>query len=359
MNVRTLTVGVTPPCAVHVGPGAIERLVEIVTPFGARAVLTDARVEALHGERLGVLGAAPRLALEPGEASKDLRGLGRVLDFLAGAGLDRGALLVTFGGGVVSDLGGLAASLYMRGIAVVHAPTTLLAQVDAAIGGKTAVNLRAGKNLAGTFHQPRAVLADTRLLSTLDETDLRSGLGEVVKSALLSGEADLARLERDASRLSARDADALADAVAACVALKARLVAADERELGARRALNLGHTFAHAVEHAAGYGRIPHGVAVAAGLATALRLSRALGLLREAGLPERTEELLARLGLPRGLSDLRSGYGTALAPADLLSAMRLDKKGRGGRPRFVLPAAAGETLLDVEVPERALEQLLG
>lgn len=358
MSVRTVTVDVVPPYAVHVGPGALELLIEIAAPYRTRAVLTDARVEALHGERLGELDGAPRLALEPGEETKDLRGLRHVLDFLAGAGLDRDSLLVTFGGGVTSDLGGLAAALYMRGIAVVHAPTTLLAQVDAAVGGKTAVNLQAGKNLAGTFHQPRAVLADTRVLATLDEDEFRSGLGEVVKSALLAGAEDFARLERDAARLCARDADALADVVGACVTLKARLVAGDEREHGARRALNLGHTFAHAVEQVAGFGRIPHGIAVAAGLAAALRLTRALGLLRDASLPERLEELLAVLELPTGLGDLRSSYGTALPPADLMRVMRLDKKSRAGRPRFVLAAAAGEPLLDVEVPEGALAALL-
>ena len=358
MSVHTLTFEVTPAYAVHVGPGALERLPEVGAPFRARAVLTDTRVEELHGERLGELGAAPRLALEPGEETKDLRGLQHVLDFLAGAGLDRDALLVTFGGGVISDLGGLAASLYMRGIAVVHAPTTLLAQADAALGGKTAVNLRAGKNLAGSLHQPRAVLADTSVLATLDVEDLRSGLGEVVKSALLAGETQLARLERDAPRLLARDADALSDAVAASAALKARLVARDVREQGERRALNLGHTFAHAIEHTAGYGRIPHGVAVAAGLGAALNLARALGVLRDAALPERLGRLLASLELPRGLQELRASYGTPLPAADLMRAMRLDKKGRAGRPRFVLAAAAGEPLLDVEVPEAALAALL-
>lgn len=355
---RTLTVEVAPPYAVHVGAGALAELDRAAAPFAARALLTDTRVEALHGERLGELAAAPRLALEPGEETKDLSGLRHVLDFLAGAGLGRDGLLVTFGGGVVSDLGGLAASLYMRGIAVVHTPTTLLAQVDAAVGGKTAVNLRAGKNLAGTFHQPRAVVCDTSLLATLDEPELRSGLGEVLKAALLAGEDDLARLERDAERLVARDAEALAEAVAAAVALKARTVAADEREGGPRRALNLGHTFAHAIEHVAGYGRVPHGLAVAAGIGLALRLSAELGGLCDAGLPGRVAALGIRLGLPNGLRELRAAHGVALDAGDLRRAMALDKKGRGGLPRFVLLAGAGAPLLDVEVPESALERVL-
>ncbi|HVS17153.1 MAG TPA: 3-dehydroquinate synthase [Planctomycetota bacterium] len=358
MSVRTLRVELSPSYPVHVGAGALALLGEAVARFAACALLTDTRVEALHGERLEGLGAAARLALEPGEDAKDLSGLRHVLDFLAGAGLGRDGLLVTFGGGVVSDLGGLAASLYMRGIAVVHAPTTLLAQVDAAIGGKTGVNLRAGKNLAGTFHQPQAVLCDTSLLATLDEADLRSGLGEVLKSALLAGEADLARLERAAPRLLARDADALAEVVAACVALKARTVAADEREGGPRRALNLGHTFAHAIERAAGYGRVPHGVAVAVGLALALRLSADLGVLRDAELPDRVTALLSGLGLPSSLDALRADYRTELAAIDLEAAMGLDKKGRAGRPRFVLLAAAGEPVLDAEVSPAALPSVL-
>lgn len=358
MSLREVRVEVTPPYVVHVGPGAIDLAAAAAAPFSAWAVLTDTCVEALYGERLGELAGAPRLALEPGEAAKDLGGLGSVLDFLSGAGLDRGSVLVTFGGGVISDLGGLAASLFLRGIAVIHVPTTLLAQVDAAVGGKTAINLHAGKNLAGTFHQPRAVLADTRVLATLAADDFRSGLGEVVKSALLSGEAEFARLERDAGRLVARDAEALSATVAACVALKARVVAGDEREQGARRALNLGHTFAHAIERVAGYGHVPHGIAVAAGLACALELSRSVGRLRDDRLPGRLARLLEALDLPRGLDDLRRSYGAALPTADLLRAMRSDKKGRAGRPTFVLVAGLGRPVPDVEVDEATLAALL-
>jgi 3-dehydroquinate synthase len=358
VSVCAIRVEVASPYVVDVGPGALDSLDEVAGPFSTRAVLTDTRVEALHGARLGALAAAPRLALEPGESAKDLRGLGRVLDFLAGAGLDRSSLLVTLGGGVISDLGGLAASLYLRGIAVVHAPTTLLAQVDAAVGGKTAINLRAGKNLAGAFHAPRAVLADTRVLATLDDLEFRSGLGEVLKTALLDGEDALARLERAAAGLLARDAELLGEVVAACVTLKARVVAGDERERGARRALNLGHTFAHAVEHVAGYGRIPHGLAVAAGLACALELSRRAGRLRDPHLGARVARLLEALGLPRGLDDLRAAFATGLPAADLRAAMDADKKGRAGRPRFVLVAAAGEPLLDVEADETTLRELL-
>jgi 3-dehydroquinate synthase len=349
-----IEVRLAPPYRVRVGPGALAGLAEAAAPFARCAVLTDATVESLHGAALGELRGAPRLALDPGEASKDLNGLGSVLDFLAEAGLERGSLLITFGGGVVSDLGGLAASLYMRGIAVVHCPTTLLAQVDAALGGKTAVNLRAGKNLAGTFHQPRAVLADTSLLATLSDDEFRSGLGEVVKSALLGAQDLFALLEREHARVRSRDAQVLEQVVAACVRLKAEVVAGDERDEGSRRALNLGHTFAHAIERVAGYGRVPHGVAVAVGLMLALRSAELLDRLEDTGLTARVESLLGRLGLPRSLGALRAASGCALAAEELIAAMQHDKKNRGGSPLFVLPRSLGRTALDVAVPPAIL-----
>jgi len=189
VSATVVDVAVTPPYRVHVGPGSLARLAREVEPFRRCAVLADERVAALHAGRLGPLVDAPRHTWAPGEATKTLEQAERALDFLAASGLDRSSLVVTLGGGVASDLGGLVASLYMRGIAVLHCPTTLLAQVDAAVGGKTGVNLRAGKNLAGTFHQPRAVLCDSEVLATLDDDELRCGLGEVVKAAVLGARA--------------------------------------------------------------------------------------------------------------------------------------------------------------------------
>ncbi|MBK8178735.1 MAG: 3-dehydroquinate synthase [Planctomycetes bacterium] len=233
-----------------------------------------------------------------------------------------------------------------------HCPTTLLAQVDASVGGKTAVNLTAGKNLAGVFHQPRAVYADVGVLATQSEEEYRSGLGEVLKTALVAGPELLELVEQGAPGLTARDPATLAAIVAACVRAKAAVVAADPLERGPRRALNLGHTFAHAIEHAAGFGRVPHGIAVAVGLGIALRAARELGLLEDRELPGRLGRLMGRLGLPADLAELRSSrlsdMPAALSPKELVRAMRLDKKSRGGAVHLVLARAAGR--LDLEVP---------
>jgi 3-dehydroquinate synthase len=282
--------------------------------------------------------------------------LEHVLDFLVAAGLDRRSTLVVLGGGVLGDLGGLAAALFMRGIACVQCPTTLLAQVDSSVGGKTAVNLPAGKNLAGAFHQPACVLADTEVLATLPDDELCSGLGEVVKSALVGDGELLALLEREAAAILARDAELLGEVVARCVRVKAAIVARDEEERGERRLLNLGHTFAHAIEHAAGFGRIPHGIAVGVGLVLALRASERAGLLAESELPERVGALLSRLGLPADLAALRARSGTRLAPEEILAGMRHDKKGRSARPAFVLVHGLGRLALDQEIDERVLAE---
>ncbi len=351
-------VELAPPYAVHVEPGVLSRVAGAIPPGGRCALLSDERVAPLHARRLTGLERIPRLLIPPGEASKCFARLEEVLDFLAASGLDRGSSLVVLGGGVPGDLGGLAASLYMRGIALVQCPTTLLAQVDASVGGKTAVNLQAGKNLAGTFHQPVAVFADTDVLSTLDEADWRSGLGEVLKTALIEGEELLHLVEQLVEPILARDPADLAEVVERCVRAKARVVASDPEERGPRRALNLGHTFAHAIERVAGFGAIAHGAAVAAGVSLALAASRELGLLREPSLPERAADLAGRLGLPTSLSDLRRESGQPLAAADLIEAMRLDKKGRESRTLLVLPRCAGELELEVEPDGEILVSLL-
>ena len=357
-SLATVAVATKPPYPVHVGPGALAAArawLAAERAAGRRVcVIADARAHALHGERLGPPGSGPEssvFAFEPGEAAKELAGVSRVLEHMASSGLDRSSLAVTFGGGVAMDLGGLAASLYMRGIHVVHCPTTLLAQVDASVGGKTAVNLAAGKNLAGTFHQPQAVYADTDVLATLDGAELRSGLGEVAKCALIAGEELLALLEGFAGQGAldvARDGRALGELIVACVRLKAGIVARDPLEHGERRALNLGHTFAHAIERAAGFGAVPHGAAVAVGLVLSLELARELGRLEDRALLERTRVLLASLGLPRALVELFPQDPPTTSA--LVGAMARDKKARGGGAlSFVLPRAAGRVDLDVEV----------
>jgi 3-dehydroquinate synthase len=348
-------VDVDPRYAVRVGPRCLELVREFIGDR-ACAVISDERVAPLYFARLGL--DAPLLELERGEASKSLANLGRALEFLAEAGLDRDSIVVALGGGVVGDLAGLAASLYMRGIAIVQCPTTLLAQVDASVGGKTAIDLEAGKNLAGTFHQPSAVFADTSALATLDDDEFRSGIGEVVKSALLDGDDACAWLDRRAAALASRDETASTEAVERSIRLKARIVASDPRERGPRKALNLGHTFAHAIELASGYGTIPHGVAVAVGVRLALELANDVGVLADRDLPARLDRWLAALALESSLDALRRRHRVALEPQALFDAMRLDKKGSRGAPRFVLLAKAGEPRLDVAVdPARVLEVL--
>ncbi len=351
---RTVSVETEPPYDVRIGRGVLAEVAGAVGP--PLALVSDANVAPLHAAALGL--GEPTCILPAGEAAKTFAELERLLDAMAAAGLDREATVVALGGGTVGDVAGLSASLFMRGIDVVQCPTTLLAMVDASVGGKTAVNLAAGKNLAGTVHQPRAVFADVETLTTLPGEELASGLGEVVKSALIGDAGLLDRLEADADAVVGGDLDVLEEVVWRCVRVKARIVAEDEREDDRRRVLNLGHTFAHAVEHVAGYGRVPHGMAVAAGLVLALEASSRIGLLAEADLARRAAELLGRLGLPTGLDDLRRRYSVPLAPDELASAMALDKKGRSGEPRFVLVRATGEVEVDVPLGAGVLESLL-
>jgi len=323
---------------------------------GRTALVADEQVLELHGFPKGFDGNT--LILPGGEEIKTLTVLERVLDYCADSRLSRGSVLVAYGGGTIGDLTGLAASLFKRGLAVVQIPTTLLAQVDASVGGKTAVNLASGKNLAGTFHQPSAVYCDTSLLATLGDTEYASGLGEVLKTALLAGEAELCDLEARAGALMARDGEALQDTVTMCVQTKARVVASDPLERGARRSLNLGHTFGHAIEHAAGYGRVPHGVAVGVGLALAAGASERSGVAAS-GLAQRTEELLRLFGLPATLDELRSLYSlaSALSTEALISGLGHDKKGAVGVPEFVLPVRPGEVKLGVPLEQPILEGL--
>jgi len=317
--------------------------------------IVDLPVYEAHG---ALLGACSSVVVVPsGEAAKDWETLELILSCMAHELLDRDSVALVLGGGSTLDVGGLAASLYLRGIRSVYCPTTLLAMVDASVGGKTAINLAEGKNLVGTFHQPSAVLADTRTLATLKDEQWRSGLGEVVKAALVEGEDLLSLVERSAAALAARDLAAVEPVIAECVRAKARVVASDERESGPRRALNLGHTFAHALEKVAGFGSIPHGVAVACGLALALQASERAGLLEDRSLRARVDRLLRTLRLPRSLGELRMSHG-ALAARELLDAMRHDKKARAGRPTFVLPRQAGALELAVVLDDATLLALL-
>lgn len=357
MTRATVQVELDPPYAVHIGPGVGD---EVHTAVRGRALLVhDANLLEIEGFAFPRVDQAPWVGIGPGESAKEFGELEFLLSIMAEEGLDRDATIVALGGGAVLDVAGLAAALYKRGVASVSCPTTLLAMVDASVGGKTAINLAEGKNLVGAFHQPRAVFADTRHLASLPAAEFASGLGEIAKTALLAGANEFELLERSTAALLARDENTLVAIIAMCVRQKARIVASDERERGPRQVLNLGHTFAHAIEHVAGYGVIPHGVAVAVGLSLALRASRACGLLRDTPLVERVEGLLGSLGLPSSLAALRVSSGLILDPGALIVAMKSDKKAREGRVRFVLVEQLGVIQRDVELDRELLFATLG
>lgn len=343
---RLVDVKAEPPYQVMIGRGALKQLPEAVTSVAASgtvALVTDETVGALHGPSAEALlrehGLQPVvLQVPPGERSKSWRTTGELVERFAAAGLDRGSAVVALGGGVVGDLAGFAASVYMRGIPVIQVPTTLLAQVDSSIGGKTGVDLDSGKNLAGTFWQPRAVVSDTDMLHTLPDVEWANGWAEVVKTALLDGGALWDVTTRFTEHLAARDDGAVVEAVEACARFKAGVVSDDPHETeGLRECLNLGHTLGHAIERELGYG-VPHGVAVAEGLRFATRLSAGLVGLDQA-VVEETDRVLHALDVPRaplaGLSDDR-----------LVSAMRSDKKARKREVRFVLLRRPGEWLVE-------------
>lgn len=299
-------------------------------------VLTDRNLVRSQGAALNELfGEIPMLIVEPGEGSKSLETLGRVWDFLAEERVDRGGALFAVGGGVVGDLGGFAAASYQRGIDFFQLPTTLLAMVDSSVGGKTGINLHAGKNLVGAFHQPKGVFVATGLLGTLPPREFAAGMAEVIKYGLL-GDADLfAQLERAPLTATSKELSAV---IRRCCAIKATIVEADERELakeGGRALLNLGHTFGHAIEQVTGYGHYLHGEAVAIGLCAAGRLSQKLGLISTADV-QRIDRVVIAHGLPVQLRE-------PLAVSGLLAAMGRDKKVRAGLPRFIVLNALGKS----------------
>lgn len=307
------------------------------------AVLTDTSVARAQAAAIGAMfGPAPVLAVEPGEGAKSLAGFGGVLDFLAKHKIDRGGVLFAVGGGVIGDLGGFAAAAWLRGIEFQQVPTTLLAMVDSSVGGKTGINIAAGKNLVGAFHQPRAVHISTGMLTTLPSREFAAGMAEVIKYGLLGDRELFELLER--APLTVNSAD-LAGVIRRCCALKARIVEADERETaasGGRALLNLGHTFAHAIENVAGYGGYLHGEAVGIGLGAAARLSQKLGYIGVAEVA-RVDGVVAAHALP---GRLRS----ALPWAELQAAMTRDKKVRAGGLRFVVLKAVGEAVTQGDIP---------
>lgn len=340
--------------AADVAP-AVRAEVDALVAAGRKvAVVTDrnlarAQRDALHA----MFGEQPTLVLEPGEETKSLAELGRVLDFLAEHRLDRGGALFAAGGGVIGDLAGFAAASYLRGIAFYQVPTTLLSMVDSSVGGKTGINLKAGKNLVGAFHQPKGVFIGTGLLATLPPREFAAGMAEVIKTGLLGDAALFAQLEKTPLTVASPE---LGEVVRRCCALKAGVVEADEHETakeGGRALLNLGHTFGHAIEQVTGYGKYLHGEAVAIGIAAAARLSQKLGHIGAAEVA-RVEATLAAHALPVRLRE-------PLPLGPLMAAMARDKKVRAGALRFVvlksLGAAATQGGVDPALAEESFREV--
>ena len=328
---------------VHIGSGLLERAGDLLAPYGRgrRMVLvSDETVWALQGGRLN-LDVEPIL-LPPGEGSKGWGALEALLDRLLAHGVERGDHVVAFGGGVIGDLAGFAAAILKRGCGLVQIPTTLLAQVDSSVGGKTGINVAAGKNLVGAFHQPAMVLIDPDCLDTLPPRQLRAGYAEVVKYGLLGDAGFFAWCEANGRKLIVGDAGAREQAIAVSVAAKAAVVAEDERETSGRRALlNLGHTFGHALEAETGFSdALLHGEAVALGMVLAFRFSAERGLCGAAE-ADRVAAHLDAIGLP---TQLTIGTGASLA-----HHIAHDKKASGGRIPFILARGIGRAFVETAV----------
>ncbi|MFP4147162.1 MAG: 3-dehydroquinate synthase [Halorhodospira sp.] len=317
---------------------------------GERALLvSNETVAPLYADHLAIGAEAASLILPDGERYKTLATCERVYDALIEGHFDRSATVIALGGGVIGDLAGFCAATYQRGVGYIQVPTTLLAQVDSSVGGKTGVNHPRGKNMIGAFHQPRAVVADTGTLATLPERELSAGLAEVVKYGLIRDPGFFDWLEAHADPLRRGDPQALAEAVAASCRNKAEVVAADEREAGMRALLNLGHTFGHAIETFTDYSAWLHGEAVAAGMCMAARMSVHLGWLSPEGL-HRTEALLQRFGLPT--------QPPSIPESRFRELMSVDKKNRGGQLRLVLLRGIGDAVVTSAFDPEALTRTL-
>lgn len=341
---------------IHIGAGLLQQadLIAACLPQAKVAVVTNTTVAPLYLDHL-ITGLkskgidAVRIVLPDGETYKNWETLNRIFDALLTNRCERRTALIALGGGVIGDLTGFAAAVYLRGVPFIQVPTTLLAQVDSAVGGKTAINHPLGKNMIGAFYQPRVVLADTATLNTLPQRELAAGIAETIKYGLIRDPVFFDWLEKNIERLLGRDPEALAYAVEHACRNKAEIVALDEHEHGVRTLLNLGHTFGHAIEAGLGYGTWLHGEAVAAGMVLAAELSQQMGLISR---PEvrRIVELLARTKLPVSAPEL--------GVERYLDLMGHDKKVEGGKIRFVLLKRIGVAFVTDLVPEAALRETL-
>jgi 3-dehydroquinate synthase len=342
---------------IHVGPGLLAQAGALLAPMlpQPRVVILTNPVVAAHWlvplrASLSTAGIASESIVVPdGEAFKSWSTLQDVLTRLLEQKAERATTLIALGGGVVGDLTGFAAAIYQRGIPFVQVPTTLLAQVDSSVGGKTGINHPLGKNMIGAFHQPRAVLIDTDCLTTLPDRELAAGLAEVIKTAAIRDRVFFEWLEENVERLTAREPAALVQAVTQSCRVKAAVVAADERERGERALLNFGHTFGHAIETGVGYGEWLHGEAVAAGMVLAARLSERLGFIAGAEV-RRLRTLLERARLPV--------EAPRLGADRYLELMRHDKKVASGKIRFVLLRGIGDACVSSDVPADSLRSIL-
>jgi len=340
---------------IHVGDGLLERsdLIAPTLPGKDVLIVTNETVGPLYLDRLRKGLTEQRvetLVLPDGEAFKTLTTFSQVVDALLEHRFSRDCALIALGGGVIGDIAGFAAASYQRGVAFVQVPTTLLAQVDSSVGGKTGVNHALGKNMIGAFHQPGAVVADTATLATLADRELSAGLAEVIKYGLICDQTFFGWLEQNIERLLARDSTALTYAVNRSCEIKAQIVSADEHETGHRVLLNLGHTFGHAIENALGYGEWLHGEAVGAGLSIAARLSTRHQWMSDED-TQRVDHLLVHAGLPTTLPG-------DVSPSRLLDLMKLDKKVVGGAVRLILLKGIGQAFITADFDHELVLDIL-
>ncbi len=341
---------------IHVGEGLLDsgraaKIIALAAPASRAVVVTHPRLNLPYAEpivaglrREGV--ETDCVVVPAGERFKTLGTVGKLLEAFVGFGLDRGGLVVVVGGGVLGDVAGFAASAYMRGIRFAQVPTTLLAQVDASVGGKTGVDLPQGKNLVGAFHQPRSVVIDVRTLATLPARELRSGLAEVIKYGIICDDRLFEVVSDAMPDLRRRSAVPLSNVIARCCEIKAEVVAQDEIEQGIRAILNFGHTIGHAIEAVTRYRRFKHGEAIAIGMVTACLIGEEVGVTPAEVRPA-VAAALASAGLP-------TAFPADLDAADVLAAARRDKKAQSGRLRFVLPVRIGNVIVKDGAPDGAV-----
>lgn len=342
---------------VHIGEKCLAdlpRLLTGISPDSVSLLVSDELVFSLYGEEvLEILHSAgfkvEAAVIKGGENCKNLTTLDWLYEQMITRGLDRSSTVFALGGGVVGDLAGFAAASFMRGIGYIQIPTSLLAQVDSSVGGKTGVNLPLGKNLVGAFYQPRLVLADVSLLHTLAEKEYKTGLAEVIKYGVIWDGAFFDFLETNLEQIKARDPECLIHMVQRCCEIKAEIVSQDEKETGLRALLNLGHTFGHAFEALTGYAQFTHGEAVAIGMVCAAHLAEKLGTMTvaEAG---RVVDLIQNYGLPVHYGDLPA--------ADIVARMRMDKKSTAGKIKLVLPTGIGNSEVTAGIREEQIKSVL-